>query len=108
MSWEDPDQAMKQKHSREEYCQRLLTSLILAAPDPGWNKRRNPSETGRVFLDRLYENTTGDNLEGLPILVNEFALPGKTPGVGDKSPDYGVLTELWLINIFKSHQRVKK
>ncbi len=35
MSWEDPDRAMKQKHSREEYCQRLLTSLILAAPDPG-------------------------------------------------------------------------
>lgn len=101
MNWEDPEQAMKQKHSREEYCQRLLTSLILAAPDPGWNKHREPSDAGHGFLMRLYEKTTGDTLEGFPVLVNEFALPGKTPGLGDKSPDYGVLTDdvVWVIEL---------
>lgn len=101
MNWEDPDQAMRMKHSREEYCQRLLTSLIIAAPDPGWNKQREPSERGYDFLSRLFERTTGTPLEGAPLLVNEFALPGKTPGTGDKSPDYGVLTGelLWIIEL---------
>lgn len=38
---------------REEYCQRLLTMLILAGPYPRWNSRHRPSERGTRFLQAL-------------------------------------------------------
>ena len=48
MPWEDPDKLLRFKFGREEYCQRMLTSLILAAPYPKWYSRNLPSENPRL------------------------------------------------------------
>jgi hypothetical protein len=38
---------------REEYCQRLLTMLILGGTCPRWNTRIAPSPSGAQFLRQL-------------------------------------------------------
>jgi len=48
---EDPDLLLRRlRLGREEYCQRLLTELILGGTYPRWNTRNRPSEEGRLFL----------------------------------------------------------
>lgn len=41
------------KLGREEYCQRLLTMLILDGPYPQWNSRNEPSAKGVEYLSAL-------------------------------------------------------
>lgn len=51
---EDPWALLRRlKLGREEFCQRLLTMLILEADYPRWNTRSQPSARGLAFLRDL-------------------------------------------------------
>lgn len=87
---------------REEFCQRLLTMLVLGGAYPRWNTRSTPSAQGLAFLrdlDRLSFGST--DLPDDALFIDEMELPsldGVEPGC---APDYGVLTQtrLWIIEL---------
>ena len=57
---EDPHALLRRlRLGREEYCQRLLTMLVLDADYPRWNTRSAPSPTGLAFLRALDELSFG-------------------------------------------------
>ena len=57
---EDPHELLRRlKLGREEYCQRLLTMLVLDADYPRWNTRNTPSPAGLTFLRALDELSFG-------------------------------------------------
>jgi len=101
MSFEDPDKLLKFKFGREEYCQRMLTSLILATRYPKWNSHSKPSEKGSSFLRRLYELTYKESLAGSLDFVDEFELPAIEKDAIGGAPDYAILTQdkLWIIEL---------
>ena len=100
---EDPFVLLRRlKLGREEYCQRLLTMLILEAPYPPWNTRNRPCERGKSFLKTLDELSFGDAAEpDDAVFVDELDLPSMEQGRPGCAPDYGVITEnrLWLIEL---------
>jgi hypothetical protein len=77
---EDPVQLLgRLRLGQEEYCQRLLTMLILAGPYPRWNSRSRPSEQGTQFLQALDALSFGDAAwDRRPQFVDEFDLPNAT------------------------------
>ena len=83
MELEPPRSLLRRlKIGREEFCQRLLTMLILEAPYPRWNSRSIPSRSGFRFLRALHDASfsqpwPGDTAE----FVDEFELP---PGATTK------------------------
>ncbi|HVV76397.1 MAG TPA: hypothetical protein VHC43_10205 [Mycobacteriales bacterium] len=91
------------KLGREEYCQRLLTMLILDAPYPRWNTRSAPSALGAQFLADLDALSFGDHQRGrgTPVFVDEFELPARHADELAGWPDYAVLWEdrLWIIEL---------
>ncbi|HET6917459.1 MAG TPA: hypothetical protein VFH56_15325, partial [Acidimicrobiales bacterium] len=89
------------KLGREEYCQRLLTMLILNAPYPRWNSRSSPSVDGLAFLRNLYEMWFGEWPGDEAVFVDEFELPSRFEDEPGGAPDYAVLWEdrLWLIEL---------
>ena len=102
-SIEDPWALLRRlKLGREEFCQRLLTMLVLEAPYPRWNTLSEPSERGLHFLRRLDELSFGrPDLDDGAVFIDEFDLPsrdGLEPGC---APDYAVLTasRLWVIEL---------
>ena len=101
MTWEDPDKLLKFKFGREEYCQRMLTSLILASPYPKWNSHLAPSEKGEAFLKQLYELIHAEVLVGPFEFIDEFDLPAIDKDGKNGAPDYAVLTPngLWIIEL---------
>jgi hypothetical protein len=101
MTWEDPDKLLRFKFGREEYCQRMLTSLILASLYPKWNSHSVPSEKGSEFLDRLYRMTYQEDLSGPLDFVDEFNLPAIEKDARAGAPDYAILTpdKLWVIEL---------
>jgi hypothetical protein len=77
---------------REEFCQRLLTTLILHAPYPRWNTRSIPSARGISFLRCVYEQTFGPPGPGDDLVfVDEFELRPRTDAERGGAPDYAVL-----------------
>jgi hypothetical protein len=87
---------------REEYCQRLLTMLILNGPYPRWNSRNAPSPRGRDFLLALDGLSFGtEEWATLPSFVDEFDLPRRHDGEAGAAPDYAVLfaDRLWIIEL---------
>jgi hypothetical protein len=99
MAWEDPDMLLKKKLGREEYCQRMLTSLILGRTYPHWNSRNRPSENGMLFLCRLHEKAFRTRLEGQCDFVDEFELPPKHDDEKGGAPDYAVFSAKNLLII---------
>lgn len=101
MAWEDPDELLTKKLGREEYCQRMLTSLIVGGPYPQWNTRNTPSDKGASFLESLYELASGDHLKGPLEFVDEFELPPESCDKRGGSPDYAVFWQdhLWIIEL---------
>lgn len=90
------------KLGREEYCQRLLTTLLLHAPYPRWNTRSPLSPVGLEFLRRLHERCFGDGWpEGTPVFVDELELPARHEQERGAAPDYAVLWDdrVWLIEL---------
>ncbi|MCG5216510.1 hypothetical protein [Streptosporangium sp. KLBMP 9127] len=96
---------------REEYCQRLLTMLILGGPYPRWNSRTRPSPQGARFLRSLDELSFGrSEWSGQPLFVDEFELPPRHDDEQGGAPDYAVLwnERLWMIELkteSSSHRR---
>ncbi len=103
MEFENPRDLLRRlKLGREEYCQRLLTMLILEGPYPRWNSRSRPSKTGKGFLRALYERSFGGVWPGDDaIFVDEFELPPRHDAERGGAPDYAVLWDdrLWLIEL---------
>jgi hypothetical protein len=102
MNWEDPDKLLQMELVREEYCQRMLTSLILGGPYPKWNTRSEPSDNGFAFLNNLHKLAFGSNIEKPLQFIDEFKLDGiSNGGISNGYPDYGILWEnhLWIIEL---------
>jgi hypothetical protein len=90
------------KLGREEYCQRLLTMLILDAPYPKWNTASSLSSLGAKFLAALDELSFGAHDRAHPTtFVDEFDLPKRPADVDGGACDYAVLwpNRLWLIEL---------
>jgi hypothetical protein len=90
------------KIGREEFCQRMLTTLILHAPYPPWNSRSHPAPAGLAFLADLYRwQFDGDELVSPVIFVDEFELAPRHSDEKGGGPDYAVLWDrhVWLIEL---------
>ncbi len=90
------------KLGREEFCQRLITGLIVDAAYPNWNSINEVSERGATFLSRLYEASFGATPAQAPrLFVDEFELPARGPDEPGCAPDWAVLwpDRLWLIEL---------
>ncbi|MEV4365780.1 hypothetical protein AB0J71_01845 [Nonomuraea sp. NPDC049637] len=96
---------------REEYCQRLLTMLIVAGPYPPWNSRSRPSPQGARFLRSLDELSFGQgDWRTPPLFVDEFELRPRHDDEQGGAPDYAALwpDRLWMIELkteTSSHRR---
>jgi len=103
MRYETPRELLTRlKTGREESMQRLLTSLILAAPYPRWNTRNTPSAAGVEWLGALYGLAFGEHLMADALtFVDEFELRGRTDDERGGSPDYAVLWpgRVWIIEL---------
>jgi len=102
MPWEDHDKLLHMKLSREEYCQRILTSLILGGLYPKWNTKNKPSENGFVFLNGLHELSFDFQIEPPIIFVDECELPAISNGEsGSGYPDYALFWDqhIWIIEL---------
>ena len=100
---EDPHRLLRRlKLGREEYCQRLLTMLILDADYPRWNTRSTPSTAGLIFLRALDQLSFGTaDVPETATFVDELDLPRRNEDEPGCAPDYGVLTpgRLWIIEL---------
>lgn len=103
MELENPRDLLRRlKLGREEYCQRLLTMLIVDGPYPRWNSRSKPSSAGTKFLRALYEQSfRGSWPSDDPMFVDEFELPPRHGAERGGAPDYAVLWDdgVWLIEL---------
>jgi hypothetical protein len=103
LEFENPQDLLRRlKLGREEYCQRLLTMLILEGPYPRWNSRSQPSAAGAEFLRALYERNFGGMWPGDDaVFVDEFELPPRNDTERGGAPDYAVVWDdrLWLIEL---------
>ena len=101
MTYEDPDKLLIKKLGREEYCQRMLTSLILGGRYPQWNTRNIPSDKGASFLRSLYELAYDDYLKGPLEFVDEYELQAESSDEKGGAPDYVVIWpgHLWIIEL---------
>lgn len=112
MTIEDPIHLLgRLRLGREEYCQRLLTMLIVGGPYPRRNSRTHPSPQGARFLRSLDELSFGrSEWNGPPLFVDEFELRPRHDDEQGGAPDYAVLwTErLWMVELkteSSSHRR---
>ncbi len=103
VQFETPAQLLARlKLGREEYCQRLLTTLLLHAPYPRWNTRSMLAPEGGAFLRDLHELSFGTGWpDGAPAFIDEFELPPRTDAEKGGAPDYAVVwrDRLWLIEL---------
>lgn len=103
MSYEDPYALLRRlKLGREEFCQRLLTALILGGPYPPWNTRSSVSPAGAVFLQRLDTLSFGQaSWADGGTFVDELDLPRRHDNERGGAPDQAVLWphRLWLIEL---------
>lgn len=100
---EDPWALLRRlKLGREEFCQRLLTMLILEADYPRWNTKSRPSTRGQAFLRDLDALCFGaSDLSQDVVFVDEFDLPPRVEGERGGAPDYAVIDgeRLWMIEL---------
>jgi hypothetical protein len=100
---EDPYVLLRRlKLGREEYCQRLLTMLILEAAYPRWNTRSTPAPHGIAFLRRLHERSFGEpDIPEDAEFVDELDLPARSAAERGGAPDHAVISPecLWMIEL---------
>ena len=100
---EDPhDLLARLKLGREEYCQRLLTMLILDGAYPRWNTPSPASPAGLQFLALLEELSLGEvGAWTDPVFVDELDLPKRTERESGGAPDQSLQDQsrLWLIEL---------
>jgi hypothetical protein len=88
-----PPADLRGRLGREEFTQKLLTSLVLGRVERGWNIRRRPSSAGALFLRDLHASAFGEASvpEEVPAFVDEFELRELVEGEPSGWPDYGVV-----------------
>ena len=103
VEFETPSELLARlKLGREEYCQRLLTTLLLHGPYPRWNTRSMLAPEGVAFLRDLHELSFGTGWPGgEPTFIDEFELAPRTDDEKGGAPDYAVVwgDRLWLIEL---------
>lgn len=104
VDFEQPDRHRRRLgDSREEYAQRLLTSLIVGGAYPRWNTRNPPCPHGADYLQRLWSTSFPETPwpAGTYAFVDEFDLPSRTPAEEGRAPDQAVewADVLWLIEL---------
>jgi hypothetical protein len=101
-TYEDPDALRgRLRLGREEYCQRLLTSLIVGGPYPRWNSRSAPSPHGARYLQLLDDAAFGNSRRVAPIFVDELDLPSRREEEKGCAPDQAAIwpDRLWMIEL---------
>jgi hypothetical protein len=111
---EDPHELLARlKLGREEFCQRLLTMLILDGVYPRWNTESTPSPDGLRFLGLLEALSFGfAGTWDAPVFVDELDLPRRHEAEQGGAPDQSLRDDkrLWLIELkteagsHRSHQ----
>lgn len=89
---------------REEYLQRLITTLIAGGDPPPWNTPRPPSERGSRFLRLLDDaaHADGSRQTAEPeVFVDEFLLPKLEETAQNGWPDWAALWQdrIWIIEL---------
>ena len=107
--WESPEDVWRRLNIwREEYLQRLMTTLIVGGDPPPWNTPRIPSSQGLTFLRMLDELAHGaadhdDLVSGShpEKFVDEYLLPKLEETAPNGWPDWAVLwsDRLWVIEL---------
>jgi len=90
------------KLGREEFCQRLLTTLLLAGPYPRWNTRSRTCPAGTAFLRELHDVSFGGGWPGDDFwFVDEFEFRPRTEEEKGAAPDYALLWDdhVWVIEL---------
>lgn len=104
--WESPEELWRRlKLGREEFLQRVVTTLIVGGDPPSWNTPRTPSVQGRQFLallDDLAHGTGAQNTARVPeSFVDEYLLPKLDDSAANGWPDWAVLwpNRAWIIEL---------
>lgn len=105
--WESPTALWRRlKLGREEYLQRLVTTLVLDGDAPPWNTPRSPGDAGRRFLQLLDEAAHGPRRRGRHAVppdrfVDEYLLPKLEDDAANGWPDWAVLwpDRIWVIEL---------
>ena len=103
MEWEDPaDLLGRLRLGREEFIQRLLTTLIVGGTYPRWNSRSTPTAEGRRFLHGLDAMSFGESAAAdAMVFVDELDLRPRVESEPGGAPDWAVIWphRLWLIEL---------
>ena len=105
--WESPTALWRRlRLGREEYLQRLVTTLILDGDTPPWTTQRSPGEAGRAFLrllDEVAHGPQGHDRAEVPArtFVDEYLLPKLDEDAANGWPDWAVLwpDRVWIIEL---------
>lgn len=105
--WESPDSLWRRlKLGREEFLQRVITTLIVGGDAPAWNTPREPSEQGRRFLmllDKLAHGEASglDEAGQAEAFIDEYLLPKLEASAQNGWPDWAVLwtDRVWVIEL---------
>lgn len=104
--WESPVELWRRlKLGREEYLQRLMTTLIVGGDPPPWNTQCSPSDQGRRFLrlldDVAHANGTEQASAEPETFIDEYLLPKLEEPAQNGWPDWAVLwpDRAWVIEL---------
>lgn len=105
--WESPESLWRRlKLGREEFLQRLITTLIVGGDPPRWNTPSAPDEQGRLFLRLLDELAYGDGAHANGTVepdafVDEYRLPKLADSAQNGWPDWAVLWpgRAWIVEL---------
>jgi hypothetical protein len=103
MLYEDPSDLLRRlRLGREEFCQRLVTTLILGGTYPRWNTRSTPTTEGKTFLRLFDELSFGEATPpDADVFVDELELRPRVESEQGGAPDWAVVWphRLWLIEL---------
>ncbi|MDX1620323.1 MAG: hypothetical protein R3320_04995 [Nitriliruptorales bacterium] len=86
---------------REEYLQKLLSTLVFGHPDHRWNHPGPPSDRGQRYLQELFGMRFGEAPTDAPEFVDEFELPRRNDDERAGWPDQAAVwpDRLFLIEL---------
>lgn len=103
MKYEHPAALLARlKVGREEFCQRLLTMMVLGREYPRWNTRNPLSSRGEQFLQNLQRLSFGEmGWADNGLFVDELELPPRHEAEKGGAPDQAVIwtDRLWMIEL---------
>lgn len=105
--WESPEGLWRRlKLGREEYVQRLITTMIVGGIPPAWNAPSSVSEQGSRFVRLLDDLAHNQGARGLTwtepdSFVDEYLLPKLEGDAQNGWPDWAVVwpDRVWIIEL---------